>query len=394
MEAETSWVLDSLVGFLQGPIWNIPINSFIEQRSIVFEPEYDEEKYKETKDEREAEYRKIFEEYGILVDRLLSAHMEDLSITLEQFEEACHNAKGSLGAKFQQTLFEQIWAANDYDIFRALMVKRNIELNLQAMNILTTSLSHLSSDDAAKTISFLIDDDSLLEQVMKLSLEEAREEQDALDETVKEDVLRIAIEEKDRLEAERAKEQIKLDRALKRVMNGNTAELAEDLDKPAEGQSGKNNEDDDDGVENNLDVKVKNQSVNRAGYKSLKTEDDEDERKQNELANEGEDEEIDDIKEALLKPKGPTINPEEIKARQEYLRRRRDKIIETKRKERQRQVEQLEETEIKEKRPKSAKAVKSVLREVEDDVTEEDKGLSFRRSLAAKLKAEVIEKKK
>lgn len=33
-EPDTSWVLDSLVGFLQGPIWNIPIISFIEQKSI------------------------------------------------------------------------------------------------------------------------------------------------------------------------------------------------------------------------------------------------------------------------------------------------------------------------------------------------------------------------
>lgn len=30
---DCSWVFDSLVGFLQGPIWNAPILTFIEQKS-------------------------------------------------------------------------------------------------------------------------------------------------------------------------------------------------------------------------------------------------------------------------------------------------------------------------------------------------------------------------
>jgi hypothetical protein len=34
MAREESWVLGSLVGFLEGPIWNIPLLSFIEQKSV------------------------------------------------------------------------------------------------------------------------------------------------------------------------------------------------------------------------------------------------------------------------------------------------------------------------------------------------------------------------
>ena len=30
---ENTWVFDSLVGFLQGPIWNAPVITFIEQKS-------------------------------------------------------------------------------------------------------------------------------------------------------------------------------------------------------------------------------------------------------------------------------------------------------------------------------------------------------------------------
>ena len=34
MSAEDDWVFDSLVGFLRGPVWNVPILTFIEQKSL------------------------------------------------------------------------------------------------------------------------------------------------------------------------------------------------------------------------------------------------------------------------------------------------------------------------------------------------------------------------
>lgn len=29
-----AWVFDSLVGFLHGPVWNIPLQTFIEEKSL------------------------------------------------------------------------------------------------------------------------------------------------------------------------------------------------------------------------------------------------------------------------------------------------------------------------------------------------------------------------
>lgn len=34
MSAEDSWVFDSLVCFLHGPVWNAPLQTFIEQKSL------------------------------------------------------------------------------------------------------------------------------------------------------------------------------------------------------------------------------------------------------------------------------------------------------------------------------------------------------------------------
>ena len=77
-ESDDAWVFDSLVGFLRGPVWNLPILTFIEHRSLskknwvksdktenddfsrfsVFEPDTEE---------NEAEYKKIHDEYKNLV---------------------------------------------------------------------------------------------------------------------------------------------------------------------------------------------------------------------------------------------------------------------------------------------------------------------------------------
>jgi hypothetical protein len=95
----------------------------------VFDPE-------DLSDESEHEYRLLYEEYKNLVDRLMSGHMSDLGISEQQFDEACRRADGLLANKFRQVLFEQIWAANEYQIFVRFMTQRNIELQLQALEIL------------------------------------------------------------------------------------------------------------------------------------------------------------------------------------------------------------------------------------------------------------------
>merc|ERR1712184_158663 len=59
--------------------------------------------------------------------------MEDIGITPKQFEEAC--GKGSKRS-FQHGLFEQVWAADDFEIFKRMMIQKNIELQLQALELL------------------------------------------------------------------------------------------------------------------------------------------------------------------------------------------------------------------------------------------------------------------
>lgn len=87
------------------------------------------------------------------------------------------------------------------------------------------------------------------------------------------------------------------------------------------------------------------------------------------------------------------INADQIRKRTEYLRKQRDKLLEIKKNEREKQLVKIEEQELMAKRPKSAKAMRSVVEHKrDDDLDESDQSLAFRRSLAARLKAEVVGK--
>uniref|UniRef100_A0AAG5CTM7 Cilia- and flagella-associated protein 36 n=1 Tax=Anopheles atroparvus TaxID=41427 RepID=A0AAG5CTM7_ANOAO len=164
MAEDNSWVFDSLVCFLHGPVWNAPLQTFIEDKSIIFDPNLQP-------DEGNPEYRKVHDEYKNLVDYMLGSFMEEMQITPEQFEFAClegrHVATLGGGApraasapateadgeersgantfSFHQGLFQQIWAANDIRIFIRMMVQRNVELQLQALDLIERRSQSLGS---------------------------------------------------------------------------------------------------------------------------------------------------------------------------------------------------------------------------------------------------------
>ncbi|KAL6440327.1 hypothetical protein ACFW04_003111 [Cataglyphis niger] len=102
---DSAWVFDSLIGFLQGPIWSSPLLTFIEEKSLVFEANTEDCE----------EYRKIYQEYKNLVDLLLGCFMEDMNISPEQFEYACTvNKDTKIPIQFQQMNPEDIKKRQDY----------------------------------------------------------------------------------------------------------------------------------------------------------------------------------------------------------------------------------------------------------------------------------------
>uniref|UniRef100_A0A182Q8T2 Cilia- and flagella-associated protein 36 n=1 Tax=Anopheles farauti TaxID=69004 RepID=A0A182Q8T2_9DIPT len=336
MAEDNSWVFDSLVCFLHGPVWNAPLQTFIEDKSIIFDPNLQP-------DESNPEYRKVHDEYKNLVDYMLGSFMEEMQITPEQFEFACLEGRhvASLGAgraasagavgddrgsdqsggntfSFHQGLFQQIWAANDIRIFIRMMVQRNVELQLQALDLIERRSQSLpKSEEASEAVGGPVAD------------EEAR----------------IILPERD-LEDTPVERDIELD-ILKSVEN--------ELKPP--------------GTHGGEDVP----SVKRAVL---------------EHALDDELGDSDKFQRLNLFFDQEKINTEDMKARQEYLRSQRDKILTIKK---QARARQLNETLRKNERPASAQVAQKFLEGETESVSVEppEGSLQLRKMLAQRLRDEV-----
>lgn len=69
---------------------------------------------------------------------------------------------------FLKELFEQIWSAENFRMFKSLMVRKNIELELQALILLQYQLGIIKSGNSAINS----DDDNIMQLVIKKSADE------------------------------------------------------------------------------------------------------------------------------------------------------------------------------------------------------------------------------
>jgi len=69
-----------------------------------------------------------------MVDDLLSELMAELGVTQDQFVAACEKASGN---PLHRKIVDQISAVDNFVAFKKLMVKRNTELNEQAIKMLS-----------------------------------------------------------------------------------------------------------------------------------------------------------------------------------------------------------------------------------------------------------------
>nr|XP_056708688.1 cilia- and flagella-associated protein 36 isoform X2 [Euleptes europaea] len=123
-EAEVEWVVDSIAGFLRSPAWSIPIVEFVEQKCEVFDDE----------EESKLSYTEIHQEYKALVERLLDSYLKEVGINEEKFQEACVSPLAK--TRTSQAILQPVLAAEDFRLFKEMMVQKNIEMQLQAIRII------------------------------------------------------------------------------------------------------------------------------------------------------------------------------------------------------------------------------------------------------------------
>ncbi|ROJ42685.1 Cilia- and flagella-associated protein 36 [Anabarilius grahami] len=158
MADDSEWVLESIAGYLSSPDWLIPLAEFMENKCSVFDDE----------DENKLSYTEIHQQYKQLVERLLENHMQEVGISEQQFLHACSSFTSSRTLQhsevspsftcmwisvlfgscdvndmmancvffFKQAVFQPVLATDDFQMFRSLMVQKNMELQLQALHVI------------------------------------------------------------------------------------------------------------------------------------------------------------------------------------------------------------------------------------------------------------------
>ncbi|KAA8583577.1 cilia- and flagella-associated protein 36 [Etheostoma spectabile] len=162
-EDDSEWVVESIVGYLGSPEWVIPVTDFMENKCTVFDDE----------DENKLSYTEIHQQYKNLVEKLLENYMQDVGINEQQFLDACTSPFAK--SKTLQSVFQPVLATDDFQIFRSMMVQKNMELQLQALRVIKERNGVLPEclTDGADVMTELQDQEmKILQEVLRKSKEE------------------------------------------------------------------------------------------------------------------------------------------------------------------------------------------------------------------------------
>ncbi|XP_070578176.1 cilia- and flagella-associated protein 36-like isoform X2 [Ptychodera flava] len=401
------WVFDSVFGFLHSPMWTVPIVNFIEHKCLVFDPEEDNTKV----------YTEIHGEYKELVEFLLENFLEDVGITSDQFVSAC---KTKVGKQSDETYsaFEQVEAAQDYEIFKRMMIQKNIELELQALRliqerngVIPESMTPGEKSSVQYSQAQIEDEEErILQEVLRKSKEEYEAQQKKKSpqyDTEMEKALAHSKDDAQRLEEEQQKEKDMLEKALKMSLSAGTAAqsqssvkdlptIPKDTKAKPEASKGK--------TPAPVPTIQEPPSVTAAAPAAKKKDVSGAEAAASWLSSAKAEAEASRPGSTASRPTDAhskqlaSSDAAELKRREEYLKQQRDKLLVMKKKEREKTLDTFTATSQGRDRPRSARAAKQATKEEgkpqsAEMSAEDQKKLAMRQALAARLKQEVINKK-
>eukprot|EP00667_Euglena_gracilis_P010353 EG_transcript_10543 len=215
------WLFDSISQFLRSPWWGFPIQTFIDENCLSFEGS----------EESSLAQTAIHESFRELVDKVLGEHLSSLGISAEQFISACDKGKNK---ELHALVSEYILALDDFVVFKKMMEKRNVELELEALRCLKLGVplqldGVVPDEDPAEALRRQREEEerALLEAVIAQSIQEIDllQKQLEMEEAQLEHALAIslALAEEDRRKAELEAEKLaqedaqKAEEELKRI---------------------------------------------------------------------------------------------------------------------------------------------------------------------------------
>ncbi|XP_071833300.1 uncharacterized protein [Apostichopus japonicus] len=414
--ADNDWVIESVIGFLRCPIWRVPILTFIESNCLVFDSD----------DENNLSYTDIHKKYQMMVETLLDSFISDIGIDSKVFLEACvtHTDKH---AQSTTALFEQVHAAEDFSVFKRMMLRKNVELELQALEMIQKRngvIPDILKPGEETKINYTVsahaerDEEMLLQEVLRISKEEHEAHKKANSKEINEDLEKAIAnskEEEVRLKTEQRKEEDLLNQALllskqdvvdKRVHNAQskstsdqsvkklvsgTSDLSlKEVDKPSTsaGSSSK--------------AGTKPSSVTSAPPISQTPASSSSVSGAEAAANWLSSAKSESVASSQVSARAAALassSPAELQKREQYLKQQRDKLLALKKREREKNLSTFTEEEAK-SRPKSARAARQATSGLDGSSggmaakskEEQEKTLAMRKALAERLKQEVINK--
>mmetsp|Transcript_15701 Transcript_15701/g.36835 ORF Transcript_15701/g.36835 Transcript_15701/m.36835 type:complete len:385 (-) Transcript_15701:38-1192(-) len=116
-------VSNAIMSIFQSPTWIVPTSQFVDENCGNFEDI----------EENKLEYTDVHNAFKQLIDHLLAVHLTELQIPTERFLLFCQQGLDSNDA-LHRNLVEQLISADDFLIFKAMMVKRNAELTKELLS--------------------------------------------------------------------------------------------------------------------------------------------------------------------------------------------------------------------------------------------------------------------
>ncbi|XP_055495847.1 cilia- and flagella-associated protein 36 isoform X3 [Leucoraja erinacea] len=175
------WVVEGIAGFLSSPCWIIPVTDFIEQNCAVFD---DEEENKLSYTEIHQVYKDLTHDAAVIkmtcfltVEQLLESYVQDVGIQEDQFLEACNSPLAQ--SESFRPVFQPVLAADDFQVFKSLMLQKNVELQLQALRMIQErngALPECLTDGEDKISELEQQELRILREVLKQSKDEYEQE--------------------------------------------------------------------------------------------------------------------------------------------------------------------------------------------------------------------------
>jgi len=137
-ESEYGWLIESMVQFLVSPVWKLNINSYIDENCIIFEDV----------EENQLEHLKCHKEFVKVTEGMLDEFISDFGIDTDTFLKTV--AIGINVPEYKE-YFEYLFLLDKFLVFKKHMVKRNKELELEALEALKENGgSQWVTDEAAE----------------------------------------------------------------------------------------------------------------------------------------------------------------------------------------------------------------------------------------------------